>query len=412
VISKSALADTDSIRQSGTQAVIAAPALAGGELAGVVYLAATISGAFDVHHLHLAATAASILGASLKRALALEKLERENARLLSEIRIRHQIVGGSPEIRKVLSDIQRVCVGDTTVLICGETGTGKELAAQAIHVNSPRSSGPMVALNCAAFTESLIESELFGHERGAFSGAFAMKRGIFEQAHGGTLFLDEIGELPLALQAKLLRVLEAHEIRRLGGEKTIKVDFRLIAATHRDLREAVKAGLFRQDLYFRLNIMPIVVPPLRERRQDIFPLAEHFLLEFRRKTARQVESFAPSACRYLERYDWPGNVRELRNAIERAVIAGASPYLEVEDLPDSLAVAQGTGAEPIPYKQALVDARRKIVLQAFESAEWRHTRAAELLGVHPNNLHRMLNELGLREPINARAGLKRDRLSK
>jgi len=392
------LAEAESIVQSGAKTVLAAPALVHGEVAGVIYLASAAAGSFDAHHLRLAAAAAGILGAAVKRALALEDLEKENARLLSQIRIRHQIVGASPGIAKVLKDIQRICASDATVLILGETGTGKELAAQAIHANSPRSSRPLIAINCAAFAEGLMESELFGHERGAFSGAFALKRGIFEQAQGGTLFLDEIGELPVALQAKLLRVLECHEIRRLGGEKAIPVNFRLVAATHRDLREAVKNGAFRGDLYFRLDVVSVRIPPLRERRQDILTLAEHFLDEFNRKSSRLIEGLAPSTRAYLERYDWPGNVRELRNAIERAVIAGASPYIEVEDLPDALAAAQGAGSDDaIPYKQALVESRRQIVLAAFQSAEGKHNRAAELLGVHPNNLHRMLNELGIRE---------------
>jgi transcriptional regulator with PAS, ATPase and Fis domain len=368
-----------------------------GEVASVIYLASAAAGSFDTHHLRLAAAAASILGAAVRRAMALEDLERENARLLSQVRIRHQIVGASPGIAKVLTDVQRICVTDATVLILGETGTGKELAAQAIHANSSRSSLPMIAVNCAAFTEGLMESELFGHERGAFSGAIALKRGIFEQAQGGTLFLDEIGELPIALQAKLLRVLESHEIRRVGGEKAIPVNFRLVAATHRDLREAVRSGAFRADLFYRLDVVSIRIPPLRERRQDILPLAEHFLAEFRRKTSRHIEGLAESTRAYLERYEWPGNVRELRNAIERTVIAGASPSIELEDLPDALMGCREPESEATPYKQALLEAKRKIVLAAFQAAEGKHTRAAELLGVHPNNLHRMLNELGIRD---------------
>jgi transcriptional regulator with GAF, ATPase, and Fis domain len=390
---------SESIAQSGAKAVLAVPALVHGEVASVIYLASASAGSFDAHHLRLAAAAASILGAAVRRAIALEELERENARLLSQVRIRHQIVGTSPGIAKVLTDIQRICTSDATALILGETGTGKELAAQAIHANSSRSSRPMLAVNCAAFNENLLESELFGHERGAFSGAIALKRGIFEQVQGGTLFLDEIGELPVSLQAKLLRVLECHEIRRVGGEKAMPVNFRLVAATHRDLREAVRNGAFRADLFYRLDVVTVRIPPLRERRQDILPLAEHFLAEFRRKTSRQMEGLAVSTRAYLERYEWPGNVRELRNAIERAVIAGASPFIEIEDLPDALTGAQEAESEATPYKQALLEAKRKIVLGAFQAAEGKHSRAAELLGVHPNNLHRMLNELGLRSQV-------------
>jgi transcriptional regulator with GAF, ATPase, and Fis domain len=393
------LTEAESILRSGTQAVIAAPAFSDTGLVGILYLASTVVGAFDAYHLRLAAAAAGILGVALKRVLVSEELERDHARLLSRVRIRHQIVGASPEIAKVLNDIQRISSTDSTVLILGETGTGKELVAQALHDNSPRASRPLVAFNCAAFSESLIESELFGHERGAFSGAIALKRGLFEQAQGSTLFLDEIGELHPPLQAKLLRVLESREIRRLGGEKPIPVDFRLITATHRNLREAVKAGSFRSDLYYRLDIVSIPIPPLRDRRRDILPLAEHFLAQFRGKTSRQLAGFAGSAKDYLVRYDWPGNVRELRNAVERAVIAGASPYIEIEDLPDSLAASPVGESESIPYRQSLLEARRRIILAAFEAAEGKHIRAAQLLGVHANNLHRMLNELGLREQV-------------
>jgi transcriptional regulator with GAF, ATPase, and Fis domain len=345
------MTEAESIVRSGTEAVIAAPAFSDDEVVGVLYFASTLPMAFDIHHLRLATAAAGILGIALKRALRAEELERENTRLLSRVRIQHQIVGASPETSKVLAEIQRVCATDTTVLISGDTGTGKELAAQALHSNSSRASRPLVAFNCAAFSESLIESELFGHERGAFSGAYGLKRGIFEQAHNSTLFLDEIGELQLPLQAKLLRVLETYEIRRLGGEQSIRVNFRLIAATHRDLGAAVRAGLFRADLYYRLNVVLITIHPLRDRRSDILPLAEHFLDQFRGKTLRHIEGFSPAARAYLERYDWPGNVRELRNAVERAVIAGASPYIEVEDLPDSLAALPDAGPEPIPFGQ-------------------------------------------------------------
>ena len=328
---------------------------------------------------------------------ASEALKLENERLLSEIRIRHQLLGVSPGITKVLSAIQQVCQTDTTVLIFGESGTGKELAAHAIHANSSRRSGPMVAMNCACFTETLIESELFGHERGAFSGARALKRGVFEQAQNGTLFLDEIGELNLAAQAKLLRVLENREVIRVGGEKSIKVDFRLVAATHRSLKEQAKAGHFRQDLFYRLNVFSFVMPALRERRQDIVPLAEFFLDTFRRKISRQIKGFSPAAAEYIVQYDWPGNVRELRNAVERAVIAGASSYLEVEDFPDTMDVMKSGGGVTGPYKNALVEARRNIIREAFQAAGGKHGKAAALLGVHPNNLHRMVKELGIRE---------------
>jgi two-component system, NtrC family, response regulator HydG len=389
--------------KSRAESVMVIPTLSGANLTGIVYLASSCANAFDEYHLRLSTAAASILGSALERAFESETIEEENARLLSEIRIRHRLLGVSAEISKVLNAIQRVCVTDTTVLILGESGTGKELAARAIHDNSTRQSRSMVAFNCASFTETLIESELFGHERGAFSGAHNLKRGVFEQAQNGSLFLDEIGELNLASQAKLLRVLEEREVVRVGGEKPVKVDFRLIAATHRGLKEATQKGQFRQDLYYRLNVFSFAMPALRERRQDILLLAGHFLEEFRRKTLRHINGFSTSASDYLLRYDWPGNVRELRNAVERAVIAGASSYIEVEDLPDNLSFTETTGTasslppSSIPYKDALLEARRRIILNAFRSAGGKHTKAAELLGVHPNNLHRMLKELGIRD---------------
>lgn len=387
----------ESVMQSRTESAIVVPAMHDGKLHGIVYLASSQTDAFDEHHLGLAAAAANILGSSLNRAFASEALKTENERLLSDIRIRHRLIGMSPGIRRALRAIQQVCQSDATVLIFGESGTGKELAAHAIHDNSQRRSGPMVAINCATFAETLIESELFGHERGAFSGAHSLKRGVFERAQNGTLFLDEIGELSLAAQAKLLRVIENRELIRLGAEKPVKVDFRLVGATHRSLKDQVKAGRFREDLFYRLNVFSFVMPALRERRQDIIPLAGHFLDAFRKKTSRQIKGFSPEAEKYMTQYDWPGNVRELRNAVERAVIAGASPYIEVEAFPETMEMARSGRGVSATYKDALTEARRKIILDAFRIAGGKHTKAAELLGVHPNNLHRLLKELDIRD---------------
>ena len=307
----------------------------------------------------------------------------------------HDMVGDSAPMRAVYECIRKVAPRDSTVLVCGETGTGKELAARAVHQNSPRASRPFVAVNCAALTESLLESELFGHEKGAFTGAFALKKGKFEVAEGGTIFLDEIGELAPALQAKLLRALQHHEFERVGGTRTIKMNVRLIAATNQDLQAAVAAGRFRQDLWYRLNVVGLTMPPLRARRADIPILAAHFAAKYGRGRAVEI---SPDAIDALRAYDWPGNVRELENAIERAVVLGCSDKIVVDDLP--AAVLQSSTALPpdgAAYHRAVLDVKRRLILDAIDRSGGNYTAAARLLGINPTYLHRLVNNLQLRD---------------
>ncbi len=328
-----------------------------------------------------------------------ERLVAANRRLLAEINLEHDMVGDSPAIRAVFQFISRVAPTDSTVLIAGESGTGKELVARAIHRNSPRAAGAFVAVNCAALTETLLESELFGHEKGAFTGAIALKRGKLEVADGGTVFLDEISEMAPGLQAKLLRVLEEHEFERVGGLRPIRVNLRVLAATNRDLTEAIRRGAIRQDLYYRLNVVAITLPALRERRQDILPLASYFAARCARQAHRQVLGISRAAQELLRNYDWPGNVRELENAIERAVVLGSTELILPEDLPEALLEAESAGLPAAGYHEAVNRAKRQIVLRALDQAGGNYGEAARLLGLHPNNLHRLIRNLDLRETV-------------
>ncbi|HTR54703.1 MAG TPA: sigma-54 dependent transcriptional regulator, partial [Kofleriaceae bacterium] len=282
---------------------------------------------------------AHLTGAAWTGAEARDQLARRADALEEQLQIAGDgdFVGRSPAAQRVIDFVARVGPSDATILLGGESGSGKEMVARAIHRASRRAKGPCVAVNCAALTESLIESELFGHEKGAFTGATEKKAGRFEMADKGTLFLDEVGELPLGLQTKFLRVLEERRFERVGGQKAIEVDVRVIAATNRDLAEMVKRGLFREDLYYRLSVIHIEVPPLRERPSDVPLLAEHFLARFRGQAARRITGFSPDALAALARYGWPGNVRELRNAIERAIVLGDRELIQVQDLPPQIA---------------------------------------------------------------------------
>ncbi len=330
----------------------------------------------------------------------LEHLELENRRLQAEINLQHNMVGASASMQVIFQNISKVAPSTSTVLVMGESGTGKELVARAIHRNSPRTAKPFMAINCAAITETLLESELFGHERGAFTGAIAQKRGKLEAADGGTVFLDEIGDLAPALQAKLLRVLQEHEFERVGGTKTIPVNIRVIAATNRDLAEGVRRGTFRQDLYYRLNVVTITMPPLRERREDIPVLAEYFAAKYMKKAGRPIAGVTKEAKRILMDYHWPGNVRELENAIERAVVLGSNCRILPDDLPESLLEADPVSAEHLmPYHEAVNEAKRGIILRALQQSSGNFTEAAHALGLHPNNLHRLIRNLDLRDEL-------------
>jgi Nif-specific regulatory protein len=368
---------------------------------GVIYLYTSDPHArFAEDHLQIVTAIAGVTAAALENARHIEWLESENLRLRADIQLEHNMIGESQRIREVYQFIKRVAPTTATVLVLGESGTGKELAARAIHQNSPRASQPFIAVNCAALTETLLESELFGHEKGAFTGAIAQKKGKLEAAEGGTLFLDEVGEMSTLLQAKLLRVLQEREFERVGGTRTIKADIRLIAATNRDLEEAIAAGQFRQDLYYRLNVVSLVLPPLRERREDIPLLASYFAEKYAQRCNRRVLGISTEARKRLTAYDWPGNVRELENAIERAVVLGSTPHLLPEDLPESMLetdapLAGASGS----YHEAVAAVKKQLILKAVEQASGNYTEAAKLLGVHPNYLHRLVRNMNLKKLI-------------
>ena len=390
----------DDADRAGLSAM-AAPLMVRGEVAAVLYLeSADTRKKFDEGHLQLLSAVASMAAVAWENATILGWLREENERLQSELKVRHDMVGVSNKMRDLERQMAKVSASNSTVLILGESGTGKELIARAIHRNSLRASGPFVAINCAALTENLLESELFGHEKGAFTGAITQKKGKLELAAGGTVFLDEIGELSASLQAKLLRVLQQREMERVGGTSTIALDIRVLAATNRDIEAEVKSGKFRQDLFYRLNVVTLKAPPLRDRPDDILPLAEHFAKKYSADCGRKITGLAPEARARLRAYDWPGNVRELENAIERAVVLGSTDTILVEDLPEQILAAQsastsGAGA----YEVAVDAARRQVVLNAFERANHDHDEAARILGLHPNYLHKLIRTMNLRDAL-------------
>jgi PAS domain S-box-containing protein len=328
-----------------------------------------------------------------------ERLQEENHHLKRQINgtSLRELVGNSPALAKVIALVARVAPSDATVLVTGESGTGKELVCRALHELSPRREQAFISINCAAIPASLIESELFGHERGAFTGASQQRPGRFELAEGGTLFLDEVGELPLEVQAKLLRVLQEREFERVGGRHTLRSTARIVAATNRDLRELVRTGHFRQDLFYRLYVVPIRVPPLRERRPDIMALAEHFRKRCEHDWGRRFKGIAPASMKRLEAYDWPGNVRELEHTIERAALLGEGPWLEVSD---ELLDPGPARPERDPARR-LDDVEREHIRRVLESRGYRIAGAggaAAALGLHPNTLRHRLKKLGIRRP--------------
>src|SRR5271170_1410828 len=393
-----AFSDTASVVDRHIRSVLAVPLEVFDRVLGVIYLDASDPAVrFDEDHLQLLTAIGSIAAAALDNARRMEWLEEENRRLQAEMNVEHNMVGESPRMRDVYQFIGRVASSDSTVLVFGESGTGKELVAHAIHQNSGRANKPCVAINCAALAETLLESELFGHEKGAFTGAIVQKKGKLEIAEGGTVFLDEIGELAPSLQAKLLRVLQEREFERVGGTRTIKLDVRLIAATNRDLEEEVRKGRFREDLFYRLNVVALRMPALRERREDIPLLSSYFAAKFSQRANRQVLGVSPQARACMTAYDWPGNVRELENAIERAVVLGSSDLILPEDLPEAiLEKAESAGATMTAFHDALRESKKQLILNAFEQAQGNYTEAARLLGLHPNYLHRLIRNLSMK----------------
>ncbi len=339
---------------------------------------------------------------AIGRAMDHTRLKEENRALKERLGVGFNtgdIIGRSRVMMELLETVALVAPTEATVLITGESGTGKELIASAIHLNSPRREKPLIQLNCAAITETLLESELFGHEKGAFTGADRRKEGRFRLAHSGSIFLDEISEMSVAMQAKLLRVLQEKEIQRVGGEEVLRVDVRVIAATNRDLKAEIKGGRFREDLYYRLNVVTLAVPALRERREDIPLLAQHFLDIFAEKNRKQIKGFTPQAMDRLGRYDWPGNVRELMNAVERGVILCRGDYVSEMDFPlsvsDVLAPEQESVREELLADLPLEEVEKVTILKTLESAGGNKSETARRLGITRRTLHKKLKKYGV-----------------
>jgi len=367
----------------------------------------------------------------IEKALSVSKLQKENVMLRMQLKKKYDfrgLIGDSPRMQVVYELIEKIADTDSTVLITGESGTGKELIAKTIHYNnSSRAGGPFIPLNCATIPKDLLESELFGHEKGAFTGAINTRVGRFELAQGGTLFLDEVGELDPSLQVKLLRVIQEREFERVGGVKTIKVDVRILAATNRDLEKATKDGLFREDLFYRLNVIPLHLPPLRSRLEDITLLLAHFVHEFCRKRKREPFTFSPDAMECLMKYNWPGNVRELENLVERLTILATGPVIKVSDLPEKLhqltfsAVASATssaetpivhgetnvlrvagqnntveiGESGIDLNEMVISMERTMIRKALEKAGGVRSKAAQLLGINRTTLLEKIKKMGI-----------------
>lgn len=365
------------------------PIYAAGSLTGVLSLRGV-----DAETMPVLSAVASLASVAVESVREVERLRDDCAALERRVFGNGGILGNSPAVRKLLDQIEKLAPRDTTVLIQGESGTGKELVARLLHRGSPRANAPFVAINCAAIADSLLESELFGHEKGAFTGAAAAKKGRIELAEKGTLFLDEVAELALPLQAKLLRVLQEREVERVGGGHPVRIDIRIVAATNRELAERVKDGAFRGDLYHRLNVVSLRTPPLRARKEDIPLLAEHFLAGFGEPGKR----LAPETLRCLEAYDWPGNVRELANAMEHAAVLGSAGPVTPADLPESIWDAAPAGDLGV-FQASVSDAKRESILRAYQQAGGDYKGAAKLLGLNPTYLLRLVRNLGLREAL-------------
>ena len=334
---------------------------------------------------------------NINRALEGYHLLMENKYLKEELGEKYknlQLIGESKTIQGVLSTVSRVAKTKSTVLIRGETGTGKELVARSIHAASDRADRPFIPVSCAALAEGLLESELFGHEKGAFTGAIRKREGRFELADGGTLFLDEVGDIPLETQVKILRVIESQQFERLGGKETLKVDVRIIAATNQDLEKKIKEKTFREDLYYRLNVISIFIPPLRERREDVLVLADHFLSKANRKCGKAVEGITPGVKDLILSYNWPGNVRELENVIERGVVLSRTNVIDRSDLP-YFGLAARTPDDSAATTRSLKDVERDHILKILDQTDWNLNKTAEVLGIHRNTLRLKMKEYGI-----------------
>ena len=394
--------DVESLMASNVRSLVCVPLSVFQRMIGCIYLDSTsAANRFHEEHLQLMAGVAGVSAVALDNARRLQWLEQENQRLTTEIRQDQSLVGEGARMKEIFQFLARVSPTDSTVLIEGESGTGKELVAKALHRNSPRASKPFVAINCAAIPETLLEDDLFGHEKGAFTGAVTQKKGRLEVADGGVVFLDEIGELAPTLQVKLLRVFQEREFERVGGTHPIKVNIRLIAATNRNLEDAVRKEEFRQDLYYRLAVVKMTMPPLRERREDIPMLTRHFVQKHAMRCRVKAKPISREAMAALVNYEWPGNVRELENAVERALVMGSADMVLLEDLPESL--LEQNAPDDISegkYHASVKELKKQLILDAVEQTAGNYVEAAGILGVHPNYLHRLIRNLGLKDELN------------
>jgi Nif-specific regulatory protein len=391
-----------------TRSILCAPLKQHDRIIGVIEaINTTRADGFSAADLDLLTAFGGLAGTAITRTQAFARVRNAGVALQEVVQGRYRLVSGtSPAMQEALGLARTVASTNTTVLLLGESGTGKEVVARAIHQWSPRAEHPFVAVNCVTLTPELLASELFGHERGAFTGATAQKKGKFELADGGTLFLDEIGELALDLQTKLLRVLQDKEFQRVGGIKDLRVDVRILAATNRDLHQAMQRGAFREDLYYRLNVVAITLPQLRDRRQDIPALVHYFLDHYGREVNRPRLGITQEALDLLYIYRWPGNVRELQNAIERAVVLSRGPEITVADLPTEIRQAGRPPTDtscppqdmdaPLSLAEAVTTFKRAKVRQALERARGNQRQAAQILGLQPSNLSRLIHTLGLR----------------
>jgi Nif-specific regulatory protein len=389
------LRNRESLSDLHATSLICAPVMFSEKPLGLIHLYCTDPHkALDTEDLEFAVAIAKQLGIVIHQMRRQDSLSAENRFLRDQLKVESELIGSSPAIKEIESQIGRVAGTNATVSIRGESGVGKELVARAIHYSSPRREGPFVTLNCAALSETLLESELFGHEKGAFTGATEKKIGKFEAADHGTIFLDEIGEMNPSTQAKFLRVLEGHPFERVGGNVPIRVDVRVVAATNSPLEEAVQAGRFRRDLFFRLQVVEMRVAPLRERRDDVPELAGHFLKRFVRETGRKIRGFTPAAIQKMQNYSWPGNVRELRNVVERAVALGSGPMLDAGDIwlssleiPDAKAPLPADAAyQPL----SLESIEKRHIETTLDYTDWNKSKAAEILGIERSTLDRKI----------------------
>jgi transcriptional regulator with GAF, ATPase, and Fis domain len=385
----------ESLAEFNATSLICAPVTFGEKVLGLIHLyCSDPMRALNPEDLEFTVALAKQLGAVTHQMQRQASLSAENKSLRDQLKVESELVGASSVIKGIEAQVGRVAGTNATVLIRGESGSGKELVARAIHYSSPRKDGPFICLNCAALTETLLESELFGHERGAFTGATEKKVGKFEAADHGTIFLDEIGEMNVGTQAKLLRVLEGHPYERVGGSTPVRVDVRVVAATNQPLEKNLQEGTFRRDLFFRLQVVEIRVAPLRERKSDVPQLADHFLKRFVRETGRKIRGFTPAAMKKMEEYHWPGNVRELRNVVERAVALGTGPMLDATDI--WLSSLEVGGPSPLVQQEAIYEAKtleemeKDHILRTLQHTEWNKSQAATILNIERSTLDRKI----------------------